>query len=107
LWDGHSPIQTGDAIALNVVCAGFSQITVASVETKTARLTRLFDGACPAQDQPLPFTLVADAEPGAEHVAVVLRRAALDDRALELAVRSSQRSSDVWAFSFTFAKSGI
>jgi hypothetical protein len=107
LWDGHSPIRTGDAIALNVVCGGFSQITVASVETKTAHLTRLFDGACPPGEQPLPFTLVADAEPGAEHVSVVLRRAPLDDRALAIAVRDTQRSAEVWAFSLTFAKSGI
>ena len=88
VWDGRSPIRAGDAIALRVACEGFPGVTVATPSADRAGWTRLFEGACPANQEPLKFTLVADEEPGEERVAVVLRRDPLDDRQLQIAHRA-------------------
>jgi hypothetical protein len=106
VWDGRSPIQAGDAIALRVACEGFPEVTVATSSADRAGWTRLFDGACPANQEPLKFTLVADESPGEDRVAVVLRRGALDDRQLEIAVQNKTRTADVWTVELTFPKAG-
>jgi hypothetical protein len=106
VWDGRSAIRAGDAIALRVACEGFTEVTVATPSTDRAAWTRLFEGACPATEDPLGFTLVADDEPGEEHVAVVLRKGPLDDRQLQTAIRDKARAANVWTVELTFPKAG-
>jgi hypothetical protein len=106
VWDGRSPIRAGDAIALRVACEGFPDVTVATPSADRTGWTRLFEGACPTNPEPLKFTLVADEEPGDERVAVVLRRDPLDDRQLQIAIQDKARTARVWTFELTFPKVG-
>jgi hypothetical protein len=107
VWDGHSPITPGDAIALRVACAGFSDVTVATTASHDrAGWVKLFEGACPASEEPLKFTLVVDEEPGEERVAVVFRRDPMDDRQLQMAIQSEARTANVWTVELTFPKAG-
>jgi hypothetical protein len=104
VWDGHSAIRAGDAIALRVACEGFPEVTVATPSDDRAGWTRLFEGACPVNTEPLKFTLVADDEPGEEHVAVILRRGALDDRQLKSAIHDKERTANTWTVELIFPK---
>jgi hypothetical protein len=106
VWDGHSPIRTGDAIALRVACEGFPDVTVATHSPDRLGWTRLFEGTCPANGEPLKFTLLADDEPGEERVAVVLRRDPLDDRQLQIAIQNKTRTANLWTVELTFPKAG-
>jgi hypothetical protein len=107
VWDGHSPIRAGDAIALRVACEGFTDVTVAAAPSHDrADWTRLFDGACPPNEEPLQFTLVADDEPGEERVAVVLRREPMDDGQIRIAIQSKARTAKVWTVELKFPKAG-
>jgi hypothetical protein len=104
VWDGHSPIHAGDAIALRVACEGFTAVTVTTPSPDKASWTKLFEGECPARIEPLGFTLVADDEPGIERVVVVLRRGPLDDQALRIAIQNAARTPDVWTLELAFPK---
>ncbi len=106
VWDGHSPIRAGDAIALRVACEGFPDVTVATPSADRSGWTRLFEGACPANAEPLKFTLLADDEPGEERIAVVLRRDPLDNRQLQVAVQNEARTADLWTVVLAFPKAG-
>jgi hypothetical protein len=65
---------------------------------------RLFDGTCPADPSPLPFTLIPDEQPVQERIAVVLSTRPLDENSLSTVVGTETRSSDVWVVRLTFAK---
>ncbi len=102
VWDGRSPVRPGDSLALRVACEGLEHVAVASPgPTEWARLS---NGACPRQGEPLPFTLVVDAEPGDERLAVVLSREQMDDRGLRRAIAEAQRTADVWVADFILPK---
>jgi hypothetical protein len=96
-------VHAGDALALLVACEGFSHVAVTGVTPKGVG-PRLFDGVCPADPAPLPFTLVPDEEPGPERIAVVLSARPLDAASLEAMVGAETRSRDVWVVRLTFAK---
>jgi hypothetical protein len=103
LWDGHSPVQPGDALALRVACEGLTRATVLS--PGPAGWARLSEAPCPRDgDRPLPFTLRVDAEPGDEQLAVVLSREPMADATLEAAARTLRRDADVWVVRFTLPK---
>jgi hypothetical protein len=106
VWDGHSPIHAGDSIALRVACEGFPDVTVATPSADRSGWTSLFEGACPANAEPLGFTLLADDEPVEERVAVVLRRNPLDDRQLQSAIQNKARTANLWTVELTFPKAG-
>lgn len=102
VWDGRSPVRPGDLLALRVACEGLEHVAVASPgPTEWARLS---NAACPRQGEPLPFTLVVDAEPGDERLAVVLSREQMDDRGLRRAIAEAQRTEDVWVADFILPK---
>ena len=71
-------------------------MTVAAPATDPAAWTRLSDAPCPAEGATLPFTLMVDAEPGDEQLAVVLSAGPLDDGALREAIAETVRSREVW-----------
>ncbi|WP_394836523.1 hypothetical protein LVJ94_06410 [Pendulispora rubella] len=102
IWDGRSSIHPGDAIALHAGCEGFTHVAVAS--RSGDGWSRLFDGECPSGSAPLPFTLVADAEPGDERIAIVFSGSRLEDEALGSAVRQRLQTNDAWAIEFVFPK---
>jgi hypothetical protein len=102
IWDGRSPVHPGDALALRVACEGLEHVAVASPEG--GRWERIADATCPVGEEPLPFTLVVDAVPGSESVAVVLSRTPLDDDALRAAIARERRSEDVWFEGFVLPK---
>jgi hypothetical protein len=102
VWDGRSPLRPGDALALRVACESMRRVSI--LVPSAASWTRLSEGACPAQE-PLPFTLVVDAQPGEERLAVVFSRTALDDAAARRASDRTTRSADVWTLVLVFAKS--
>ncbi|HXN33813.1 MAG TPA: hypothetical protein VN894_18215 [Polyangiaceae bacterium] len=102
VWDGRSPVRPGDSLALRVACEGLEHVAVASPgPTAWARLS---NAACPRQGEPLPFTLVVDAEPGDERLAVVLSREQMDDRGLRRAIAEARRTEDVWVADFILPK---
>jgi hypothetical protein len=102
IWDGRSPIHAGDAIAFRAGCEGFKQVTVASPSRSS--WSRLFEGGCPSGSDPLPFTLVADDEPGDERIVVVFSGARLDDEALRSAASGRSHSHAAWVIEFVFPK---
>lgn len=95
VWDGSSHVRPGDVLGLRVACEEFSTVTVAAGVREG--WTQLADQACPAQAKAaLPFTLVVDAEPGRERLAVVFSKVALGESALSEAVRAVRRDGSVW-----------
>jgi hypothetical protein len=52
----------------------------------------------------LPFTLVVDAEPGDEKLAVVLSDAAVDGERLRDAIERTTKSAELWTFTFVLPK---
>jgi len=102
VWDGHAPLHPGDALALRVACEGLKRVVVAA--PAASGWARLSEGACPASDEPLPFTLRVDDEPGDEKLAVVLSQDAVDDEALQKAITDERRAADVWVVRFVMAK---
>jgi hypothetical protein len=102
LWDGHSPLHPGDALALRVACEGLKRVVVAT--PGPSGWARLSSTTCPAGDDPLPFTLQVDSEPGDEKLAVVLSQDELDDATLQKAIAETHRSADVWVLSFVMPK---
>jgi hypothetical protein len=105
IWDARSPIRAGDALALRVACEGMKRVVVTAPSAPGERTwARLSDGTCPAHDEPLPFTLQVDHEPGDERFAVVLSHDALDDETLRSAVTEGRRTTDTWVVSFVMPK---
>jgi hypothetical protein len=102
VWDGHSPVRPGDALALRVACEGLDHVAVASPGAQG--LGRIADVECPVGGAPLPFTLVVDDAPGEEQLAVVLSREALDDDTLRDAIGESRHAADVWVAGFVLPK---
>jgi hypothetical protein len=102
LWDGHSPLHPGDALALRVACEGLKRVVVAT--PGPGGWIRLSSDACPTGDDPLPFTLQVDSEPGDEKLAVVLSQDELDDGTLQKAIAETRRSADTWVLSFVMPK---
>ena len=101
IWDGHSPVHPGNAIALHVACEQLTQFTVVDDSPEHGRFS---EGVCPKTPMTLPFTLVVDDQPGHERFIVVLSRAHLDDPTLRQYVRSGTRDQDVWVTAFDFPK---
>jgi hypothetical protein len=105
IWDGRSPLESGDTVALRMDCRGFSEVTLA-VEENEVGWQPLFEGVCPPDGQPLRFALVPDDKPGQKHVAVVFRNQKLDGAALASAVRNVTRTSDAWTIDLDFERAG-
>jgi hypothetical protein len=102
LWDGHSPLHPGDALAVRVACEGLKRVVVAT--PGESGWSPLSSTACPAGDDPLPFTLQVDSEPGDEKLAVVLSQDELDLDTLQKAIAETRRTADVWVSSFVMPK---
>jgi hypothetical protein len=102
VWDGVEAIHPGDAIALRVACEGLERVAVAAPDREG--WSPLSSAACPAAGDPLPFTLVVDAEPHAERLAVVMSQGALDDADLRRAIADGEHSKDVWVVDFVLPK---
>jgi hypothetical protein len=102
VWDGHSPVRSGDAIAISVACERLEHFVVTT--DGPAGLARLSEGPCPKSPSPLPFTLVVDDQPGREHFAVTLARRRLGDEPLREHVRGGTRDRDVWVTAFDLPK---
>ncbi len=102
IWDGRSPVRAGDALALRVACEGLKRVTVAA--PGTSGWGRLSSAECPSHDDPLPFTLLVNDEPGAEKLAVVLTRGEIDDDELGKAIAESRRAADAWVVTFVLPK---
>jgi len=102
VWDGRSAVRPGDSLALRVACEGLEHVAVAAPgRTGWARLS---NAECSKTGDPLPFTLVVDADPGEERLAVVLSRAVLDDGRLRHAIANTERTQDVWVADFNLRK---
>jgi hypothetical protein len=99
VWDGASPVRSGDALAVHLACEEFSYVTVA-----TDAVARPWEGPCGSAPSTLPFTLLVDDQPGREHFNVVLSRARLTDEGLRAAIVGETRSRNVWTISFDFVK---
>jgi hypothetical protein len=102
IWDGHSPVRPGDALALRIACEGLDHVAVASPGAQG--VGRIADAECPVGGGALPFTLVVDDAPGEEQLEVVLSREALDDDALREAIGESRHAADVWVAGFVLPK---
>jgi hypothetical protein len=103
LWDGHSPVHPGDALALRVACEGLKRVAVATPGPGEGWV-RLSSLGCPAHDEPLPFTLQVDDRPGDEKLAVVMSQEELDEDALQKAIADTRRTADIWVVSYVFTK---
>jgi hypothetical protein len=85
-----------------VACEGLKRVVVAApAPTGWARLSSV---GCPTNDDPLPFTLQVDDEPGDEKLAVVLSQDELDDDTLQKAIAETRRTADVWVLSYVMPK---
>jgi len=104
IWDGRAPIHPGDAIALRAGCEGFAHVAVAAPSGES--WSRVYDGACTASEEPLPFTLVVDAQPGEERVTVIFSGKRLDDAELASSAKRAPRTREAWAIALVFPKVG-
>ncbi len=102
VWDGHSPLHPGDALALRVACEGLKRVVVAT--PGASGWVRLSSTGCPVNGDPLPFTLQVDDEPGNEKLAVVLSQDELDDDALQKAIAEARQTADTWVLSYVMPK---
>ena len=102
VWDGRSPVQPGDALALRVACDGFPKLAIAAPAERDWK--RLSQVECPGRDSALPFTLIVDGQPGSERFAVVLSRNALDDAGLARAIADKPKTSEAWVVEFVLPK---
>ena len=102
VWDGRTPIHPGDALALRVACEGLKWVTVAS--PGPGGWARLSASACPSHDEPLPFTLQVNDEPGDEKLAVVLSQKEIDDATMRTAIADPQRAPEMWVVSMVLPK---
>jgi hypothetical protein len=94
IWDGRSGIRPGDALALRVACEGMDRVAIAA--PRSTRWERVTEARCPIGSDPLPFTLVVDASPGSESVAVVMSHGSLDDDSLRSAIEHGTHGDDTW-----------
>jgi len=102
VWDGHSAVHAGDAVALHVACEQLEHVTVTT--TDAHGLVRLWDGPCPRPPAALPFTLRVDDQPGRERFAVVLAKQQLEEPALREALRTNARAADLWVIAVELPK---
>jgi hypothetical protein len=102
VWDGHSPLHPGDALALRVACEGLKHVVVAT--PGASGWVRLSSTGCPVNGDPLPFTLQVDEEPGEEKLAVVLSQDELDDDTLQKAIAETRQTADTWVLSYVLPK---
>jgi hypothetical protein len=102
VWDGHSPLHPGDALALRVACEGLRRVVVAT--PGSSGWVRLSSTGCSVHDDPLPFTLQVDDEPGDERLVVVLSQDELDDDTLQKVIAETRRTADVWVLSYVMPK---
>jgi hypothetical protein len=102
VWNGHSPLHPGDALALRVACEGLKRVVVAT--PGPSGWVRLSSTGCPVHDDPLPFTLQVDDEPGDEKLAVVLSQDELDDDTLQKAIAETRQTADTWVLSYVMPK---
>jgi len=102
VWDGHSPLRPGDALALRVACEGLKRVVVAT--PGASGWVRLSSTGCPTSGDPLPFTLQVDEEPGDEKLAVVLSQDDLDDDTLQRAIAETRQTADTWVLSYVMPK---
>jgi hypothetical protein len=105
IWDGTSRVGQGDALAFQLDCEGLAHVTIASRDAHAARFERITEAACPTDRTPLPFTLVVDADPNDDEIAIVMSRLPLDDIALTKAIDHSDASHDAWSSRMVFHKS--
>jgi hypothetical protein len=102
LWNGHSAIQVGDRIQLEIASGGFSQLTVASFGEETELLyAGPIDAKRPAM---LPVSFLVDASPGAERLALGLSRAGLTAEELVAAVAGHRRDGSLWTTELVLTK---
>lgn len=106
IWDGRAAVHPGDQLALRIACEGWQRVTVATAGPAPDRPLRAFEGPCPSDAQPLPFSLRVDDQPGAEAITVILSRAALDEAALAGALAHPTRSAALWVLPFVLPKAG-
>jgi len=108
VWDGKTPLRSGDAIALRTDCDRFSHVAVAipAAGSGDRPWKRVFEGSC-KEHEPLPFTLVADDRPGNEQVEVVFSRAALADATLQRVIAGRERSDTTWVITLVLPKAGV
>jgi len=87
---------------MRVACEGLKRVVVAT--PGASGWGPLSSTACPVGDDPLPFTLQVDSEPGDEQLAVVLSQDELDLETLRKAIAETRRSADVWVLSYVMPK---
>lgn len=104
-WDGSSPIERENTLALQVACEGFSQVNVATLERNDQSVQRLFQGKCPANTGAiLPFTLLVDNQPGPEMFSVVFSTGQLNLEKLQQALEAETPNDSVWITHFSLEK---
>jgi hypothetical protein len=104
IWDGKRPLRKGDAIALRAWCEGFAHVAVITPSAIDGEWSRLFDGPCPRESEPLPFTLVVDDQPGEERLALVFSATRVADEALRSAARRTEHTPETRVIHLSFRK---
>jgi hypothetical protein len=94
-WDGARPVIVGDSVRLEVAAQGYPQVLVGS-RTQAGGFVTLYEGTLPEGGALLPASWRVDAEGDAEHLVVVLSRAALSADVLKQALSERRQTADVW-----------
>ena len=75
VWDGHTPLRTGDRLRLTVRASGFRRVSVASVGVPGAEPVMLYEGALePGAETALPLSFRMDDGGRREVLSVILSR---------------------------------
>jgi hypothetical protein len=106
LWDGHSPIQPGDRLRLEVAPEGYRYLAVASPAGGNQLGEPLFQGAIdPARAETLPDSWLVDDAPGAEALVIALSQSPLATEVLADAAAHARRDPEVWTTTLLLPKS--
>jgi hypothetical protein len=102
LWDGHSPVQSGDRLRLEVGPEGLGNVLVAA---PGGLAQPLFSGAVdPKRATLLPTSWLVDESPGPEALVVVLSAAPLSANDASAALSAHRRDDRVWTTELTLPK---
>jgi hypothetical protein len=106
LWDGMSPVASGDLLRLKVMPEGFTWLTVAAAEGTSWQV--LHEGPLSAQGETLLPTSWR-VEPGEqpERLLVVLAHEPLPSDSLSRLDAEAPRTDDVWVFPLTLPHSSV
>jgi hypothetical protein len=103
LWDGEEPVLPGDRLQFKVAPAGFSRVTVVSLEAD--KTVELYAGEVAALGETmLPRSWTIDGESGPELILIVFSSSPLSPDQVQSAVNDLPHTERIWSMRLRLVK---